>query len=227
MTPIDATIPSPLISHSDLPLPQARSAYTTRRSDSPPDHDRSQSPPRQRRRAEEPTPTATHSSQDSRTDNNPTHPLPDPNYPALSSSRYRRYPTVTGIFHNLPQANPIPSQSLPTYPDPRNVRATISTTSLVSAEYPTFDTLSTLETYIRNEMRFTLQGQVLTRTLAEDRHPRFISVPEYIQYYWQRIELFHWLPDNEDTLREYFEVISFNLGEDRSRTRYFHTTIFF
>ena len=45
------------------------------------------------------------------------------------------------------------------------------------------------------------------------------------RYYWQRIELFHWLPDNEDTLREYFEVISFNLGEDRSRTRYFHTTI--
>ena len=74
-------------------------------------------------------------------------------------------------------------------------------------------------------MRFTLQGQELTRTLAEDRHPRFISVPEYIQYYWQRIEFFHWLPENEDTLREYFEVISFNLGEERSRTRYFHTTI--
>ena len=49
MTPIEPTIPSPLTSPSDLPLTQARSAYTTRRSDSPPDHERSQSPPRQRR----------------------------------------------------------------------------------------------------------------------------------------------------------------------------------
>jgi len=225
VTPMESAVPSQFTRPSDNPPAPARPIYMTRRLDPSPEHQRSQSPPRRRRRTEEPTPTEVQPHQESRPDTHPSHPPADPHNPTAPYTRYRRYPTVTGTFHNLTQANPPSNQPNPTYPDPRNVRETIPTTSLVSADYPTFDTLTTLETYTRNEMRFTLQGQELTRTLAEDRHPRFISVPEYIQYYWQRIEFFHWLPENEDTLREYFEVISFNLGEDRSRTRYFHTTI--
>ena len=36
----------------------------------------------------------------------------------------------------------------------------------------------------------------------------YASIPELFQYYWQRIEPFHWLPDNEEEFHVAFRSIA-------------------
>ena len=51
------------------------------------------------------------------------------------------------------------------------------------------------------------------------------SVPEMIQYYWQRIEKFHWLPDSEEALLHHLLQISESSYDPHTPTAFFNHTL--
>jgi len=50
-------------------------------------------------------------------------------------------------------------------------------------------------------------------------------IPEMIQYYWHRIEKFHWLPDSEEALLHHLLQISESSYDPHTPTAFFNHTL--
>jgi len=137
-------------------------------------------------------------------------------------------PNPRGRFHDLPPSNPL-HHSLYLYADPHNIRTQLPQETLNLIHVAPHADLSTLERYYPNYAAdpthfLSLAGQYISRHDGRT-DPTVASIPELIQYYWQRIEFFHWLPDDEEEFHVALRYIALRIHNTTHTARYFHHNV--
>ena len=135
------------------------------------------------------------------------------------------WPTPRGRFHDLPPSNPL-DHSLYLYADPHNIRTQLPQETLNLIHVVPHADLSTLERYYPNYAAdpthfLSLEGQYISRHEGRT-DPTVASIPELIQYYWQRIEFFHWLSDDQEEFHVAFRYIAIRIHNVTHAARFFN-----
>ena len=102
--------------------------------------------------------------------------------------------------------------------DPTVIRSTIPTETLNNFPTTQHTGLATFEQYTftsddNSRPTIYLEGHLITSQLAHSDPLGSTSIPEFLQYYWQRIELFHWMPENEDSLLHHLRAIGTRVND--------------
>ena len=135
------------------------------------------------------------------------------------------YPAPRGYFYeNLPPPN---KSTRPTLDDPTAIRSSISTDALNNLHTPRHLGLAIFEQYTftaddNSRPTIYLEGHFITSQQAHSDPLGFASIPEFIQYYWQRIELFHWMPENEDSLLHHLRAIGTRVNDPGRSSRLYN-----
>ena len=141
----------------------------------------------------------------------------------------RQFPIPTGSFFDLPATTPGDSR-FRYYDDPLDRRFYLDWHDLSRLQYQPHSDLETFENFSLHrahqaQPHIHLEGLPLPLDSAMATDVITQSVPEMIQYYWQRIEKFHWLPDSEEALLHHLLQISERSYDPHTPTVFFNHTL--